>query len=462
MAVRNVSISYTSSDGSLLPGYKPSVSFAGMERFGGINAPGLPFILGIQDPDFPYRAIENGWLSKDSLLNSPFIMNHTTTFNFRGTVEPLPSIRIDLTANRSFTENLNEYFIADVNGNFPDSTRSRQLTGNFTMSYITWGTAFEKVYSKKNLTSTSFEKFKNEYRLIISKRLAMERAKGGDYIPRKDSAGYYYGYSGNSQDVLIPAFLAAYGKKDPHKISLSPFPSIARVLPNWRIQYDGLTKIPFLSKLFRSVSITHSYRSSYSVGSFISNPFYIQDENGFVDLSAIDLDGNFLPENDIISVSINEQFSPLINIDMSWQNNLTSRFEVKRSRSLALSLSNNQLNEVSSSEIVIGGGYRFTEVPLVFNLPGGGQKAFTSDLNLMADLSIRDNRTMIRKLVENIDQATAGQRVFKINVTLDYALSTQFNLRLFFDRVMNDPIVSLAYRTANTNIGFSVRFTLAQ
>jgi cell surface protein SprA len=70
---------------------------------------------------------------------------------------------------------------------------------------------------------------------------------------------------------------------------------------------------------------------------------------------------------------------------------------------------------------------------------------------------------MIRKLaVENLDQATSGQRVFKINITLDYALSNQFNLRLFFDRVMNTPIVSLSYPTANTNIGFSVRFTLAQ
>ena len=463
MGVRNISLSYTRGQGSLLPGYKPSVSFIGMERFGGTNAPGLPFILGFQDPDFPYRAIENGWLSKDSLLNSPFMMNSTSTFNFRATIEPLPSIRIDMTANHSATSNLNEYFIADVNGNFPDSTRSRQLTGNFTMSYITWGTAFEKVYSKKNTASATFEKFKNEYRLIISERLAAERSQGGDYVPVRDSAGYYYGYSGSSQDVLIPAFLAAYGKRDPHKITLSPFPNITSVLPNWRITYDGLSKIPFLQKYFRSVSITHSYRSSYSVGSYISNPFYMLNDRGFIDLEAIDLNGNFFPENEIISVSINEQFSPLINIDMNWQNNLTSRFEIKRSRSLSLSLANNQLNEVSSSEIVVGGGYRFTEVPLIINLPGGGQKSMTSDLNLMADLSIRDNRTMIRKLaVENLDQATSGQRVFKINITLDYALSNQFNLRLFFDRVMNTPIVSLSYPTANTNIGFSVRFTLAQ
>ncbi|KPK81041.1 MAG: hypothetical protein AMS27_15855 [Bacteroides sp. SM23_62_1] len=120
------------------------------------------------------------------------------------------------------------------------------------------------------------------------------------------------------------------------------------------------------------------------------------------------------------------------------------------------------MNEVSSNEFVIGGGYRFSEVPLIFNLPGGGQRALTSDLNIRGDLSIRNNQTVIRKLVEDFDQVTAGQRVFKINLTLDYMLSDRFNLRLFFDRIMNTPIVSLSYPTANTNIGFSVRFTLAQ
>ena len=462
MGVRNISLSYNQGQGSFLPGYEPTVSFMGAEKYNGLIAPGVPFMLGFQDPDFPFKAIQNGWLSKDSLLNTPYEMNSTNTYNFRATIEPLTSVRIDLTANRSYTENLSAYFIADVNGNYPDSTRSPQETGNFSMSYITWGTAFEKIYSDEKFASATFEKFKNEYRLIISERLAVERAEGGDYMLSKDSAGYYYGYGGNSQDVLIPAFLAAYGDKNPHKITLNPFPGISSVLPNWRITYDGLAKIPFLSKVLRSVNISHSYRSTYSVGNFISNPFYEMNEQGFVDLSAVDLNGNFFPENDIIFVSINEQFSPLINIDMSWQNNLSTRFEIKKSRSLSLSLSNNQLNEVSSSEFVIGGGYRFTEVPLIFNLPGGQQKSMTSDLNLMADFSIRDNRSIIRKVVEDFDQITSGQRVIKINITLDYALSNQFNLRLFFDRIMNKPFVSLSYPTANTNIGFSVRFTLAQ
>jgi cell surface protein SprA len=147
---------------------------------------------------------------------------------------------------------------------------------------------------------------------------------------------------------------------------------------------------------------------------------------------------------------------------MNWINSLTSRFEIKKSRSLNLSLANNRLTEISSNEIVIGAGYRFSEMPLIFNLPGGNQTSMTSDLNVRADFSIRDNRTIIRKLVEDVDQITAGQRVLKINFNLDYVLSDRFNLRLFFDRVINKPFVSLSYPTANTNIGFSIRFTLAQ
>jgi cell surface protein SprA len=216
-----------------------------------------------------------------------------------------------------------------------------------------------------------------------------------------------------------------------------------------------------MKKLFRSVNLTHSYRSSYSVGSFISNPFYEEDAEGFVRYNVRDFNGNFIPEHEIASVSISEQFSPLISLDMNWVNNLTSRFEVKKSRSLTLGLANSQLTETSSNEFVVGAGYRFADVPLIFNV-GGAQRSLTSDLNVRGDVSVRDNLTIIRKLAEDMDQPTAGQRVVKINLTFDYVLSDRFNLRLFFDRTVNNPITSLSYPTANTNFGFSLRFTLVQ
>jgi cell surface protein SprA len=464
MGIRNIAVTYNQSNGSLLPGYIPSTSLLGMQDYNGTLAPGWAYILGWQDPHFPETAIRNDWLSKDPMINSPYIMNHSNTFNIRSTVEPLPGLRIDFTANRNYTENINEYYIADMFGNFPDSTRSQQMTGNFSISTITIGTAFEKVFSSENFASATFELFKHEYRQQISTRLALERAEGGDYVMKPDTnnPAFWDGYGASAQSVLIPAFLAAYAKKDPNQVNLNSILDIKDMLPNWRLTFDGLSKIPFIQKYFRSININHSYRSSYTVGSFISNPFYLATEAGYVDTASRDMNGDFLNEADIGSVSISEQFSPLIALDMNWVNSLTTRIEFKKSRSLNLSLANSQLTEISSNEYVISAGYRFSGLPLIFNLPGGGQTAMESDLNVRGDFSIRDNRTIIRKVVEDVDQITAGQRIVKIALNFDYVLSDRFNIRLFFDRVVNKPFVSLSYPTANTNVGFSVRFTLAQ
>jgi cell surface protein SprA len=326
------------------------------------------------------------------------------------------------------------------------------------------GTSFEKVFSSENFASATFNQFKDEYRQQISARLAVQRAEGGDYVMKPDTSNpaFWDGYGESAQSVLIPAFLAAYGKRDPNKVNLNPILDIRDMLPNWRLTFDGLSKIPFIQKYFRSININHSYRSSYTIGSFISNPFFVGTEAGYVDTASRDMNGNFLNEVDIGSVSINEQFSPLIALDMNWVNSLTTRLEYKKSRSLALSLANSQMTEISSNEFVIGAGYRFSGLPLIFNLPGGGQTAMESDLNVRGDFSIRDNRTIIRKVIEDVDQITAGQRIVKIALNFDYVLSDRFNIRLFFDRVVNKPFVSLSYPTANTNVGFSIRFTLAQ
>jgi cell surface protein SprA len=464
MGIRNIAVTYNQSNGSMLPGYMPSTTILGQQSYNGTLAPGWPFVLGWQDKSFPETALRNDWLSKDPVINSPYIMNHSNTFNIRSTLEPLPGLRIDLTANRNYSENHNEYYIADMFGNFPDSTRSRQMTGNFSISTITIGTAFEKVFSSENFASETFEIFKHEYRQQISARLATQRAEGGDYVmtPDTNNPAFWDGYGESAQSVLIPAFLAAYAKKDPNRVNLNPILGIRDMLPNWRLTFDGLSKIPFIQKYFRSININHSYRSSYTIGSFISNPFFMETEAGYVDTAARDFNGDFLNEADVGSVAISEQFSPLIALDMNWVNSLTTRLEFKKSRSLALSLANSQLTEISSNEWVIGAGYRFSGLPLIFNLPGGGQTAMESDLNIRGDFSIRDNRTIIRKVVEDVDQITAGQRIVKIALNFDYVLSDRFNIRLFFDRVVNKPFVSLSYPTANTNVGFSIRFTLAQ
>ena len=207
------------------------------------------------------------------------------------------------------------------------------------------------------------------------------------------------------------------------------------------------------------MNFTHAYRSSYNVGSFITNLNYEEQGDGFSYVR--DQAKNFIAPYDFNAVSIMETFSPLINVDIMWVGDLTSRGEIKRTRNLTLSFANNQLTEVLSSEYTVGMGYRFKQMDLIIKTKNS-QQAYSNDLNLRVDFSYRKNKTVLRKIVEDDNQITAGQSAFSIESSADYMLSDRFQLRVFFDKVLNNPFTSLSFPTSNTNIGVSFRFTLAQ
>lgn len=466
LGVRNVSLTLTSSQGQFLPGYMPETQNVGMSEFNGAMAPGWPFILGFSDKNFFDRAAAKGWLSTDSLLNTPASSNSRYDLSLRSMVEPFPGMRIDVNADRRFMETMNAYYIADINGSFPDSTRNRIVNGQFSISVISWGTAFEKITKDNEYISPTFEAFK-ENLVIISERRAEERrlkdpAYDPDYDPATGTAiegPFKSGYGKTSREVLIPAFIAAYTKTDPKKVTLDAFPSALKMMPNWRLQFDGLSKFELVQRWFRSINISHQYRSTYQIGAYTTNLNFTADENGLSSLR--DLQNNYIQKYEMNVVSINEQFSPLINIDMNWKNSLSTRFEWKKSRTVSLNLASNQIADARINELIIGAGYRFDDVRITIKT-AGAQKAFRSDLNLRLDLSIRDNKTVARKLVEDVNQPVVGQKVFNAKLTADYVLSDRFNLQIFADHNMNDPFVANTFPTSNTNIGFSLKFTLVQ
>jgi cell surface protein SprA len=438
----------------------------GMSRNNNIIAPGLPFILGYSNRNFFDKAVSKGWLTTDTLLNTPAVYDNKIDLSLRSVVEPFPGLKIDINADRRFLENESSYYTADRNGNFPDSTRNRIVTGNFSISIISWGTAFEKISKDNDYVSNTFENFKKNAVIISGRRAQARREIDPTYEPDIDpSTGlpmedeFKNGYGKTSREVLIPAFFAAYTKTDPHKVTLATFPSAARMMPNWRITFDGFSKFEFIKKIFRSVNITHQYRSVYQVGSYTTNLNYFTDGDGINNIR--DLQKNFIQQYEINVVTVSEQFSPLINIDMNWKSNLTSRFEWRKSRTVSLNLTGNQITDNRVNELVVGAGYRFDDVQIILKT-GGSQKALKSDLNVRLDLSIRDNKTVARKLIEDVNQPVAGIKVFTIGATADYVLSDRFNLQFFADHTMNNPFVANTFPTSNTNFGFSLKFTLVQ
>ena len=451
-AVKNFSISYTETNGTFLPGFLPETGILGMQNsFSSSQAPTLGFVLGSQQ-DIRDIAANNGWLTTDPNMSNLFSRTHTVNLNLRSTIEPLPRFKIMLTASRRYALNESEYFrnnadsdgdgIADDFGSPNWESISPTKTGNFNISFLAIKTSF--VNDGIDNSSQLFNNFVN-YRFDIAQRLAMENG-----IPFS-SQSYPEGYGPNSQEVLIPAFLAAYSGTSPNNQSLNNFPSIP--LPNWNINYDGLIKIKWFKERFKNISMSHSYRSTYSIGSFLSNlnfgnPEFIFDSNG-----------NYLPEYQIDQVAITEQFAPLVKFDMTMKNSITARVEYKRDRSISLSLANSQITEVKGNEYVAGLGYRIQDVRLLFNA-GFEDQNIKSDLDLRADISLRKNKTIIRKIEELSNQPTSGQILFTLKFSADYVIGNKLNIKLFYDQVVTDYVVSSSFPTSNTNVGLSIRYNL--
>ena len=458
LGVKNIAINYSENQGTFLPGYLNQSKFLGQDWFQ--LSPGLPFVFGSQK-DIRSTAGRNGWISKSTALNTMYKTNSSENLTLRSTLEPIKQFRIELTANKTTSTNNTEYFRWDDDiDNF--NSFSPTESGSFSISIISWSTAFRS--DNDNNESATFNDFRNN-RLIIAKQLAANNPNfngGIDPVTGYPTEYITYlgdtvpslvgGYGATSQEVMIPAFLAAYIGRDPAKSNLITFPVIP--LPNWRITYDGFIKIPYIKKRFKQFTVGHAYRSTYAIGSYQTNRNY--------------LDGNEINMNnmsyhvarEISQVTINEQFSPLFKVDMTWKNSLLTKVEFKKSRVLALSLANNQLTETGSQEYVFGVGYRIKDLEFKIFSSGRGKK-ISSDLDLKLDFNLMSNKTVIRKVIEDVEQITMGQQLIKIKFSADYVVNQRLNIKVFYDRAITNPFISTTFPSSITNLGFSLRFTLA-
>ena len=449
LLVKNISISYRQNQGVVLPGFNKKPHFFGQDW--DAMAPGIPFALGSQNIDIRELSSQGGWLTSNTDLNQFFKLTNSETLNLRGTLEPIKGFRIELTANRTKTNNSQEIYKYDPNLGDYESFNTIE-NGSHSISFISWNTSFIK--DDDNYSNATFQQFRDN-REVIANRLAGSNPYDNSIV---DSTGYPLGYQSNSQDVLIPAFLAAYSGKNASSVGLNNFPNIP--LPNWRINFDGLRNLKWIKKRMNNIVLSHSYQSTYSVGNYVTSLDY---EEGFDQWpNAInEATLNYYDKYEINQVTLRESLNPLFKIDMTFKNSMTARLEIKKERTLSLGLSNNQLTDRSSDEWIVGTGYRIKE--LSFNVRAAGkQRKISSDLDLKLDFSLRSNKVIIRKIEENQEEITGGNSVITLKFTADYVVSSRFNLRLFFDKVMTNPYVSNTFPSAITNGGFSVRFTLAQ
>jgi len=459
-SLKRISFNYNQDWSSILPGFMPESNLLGMNN--NFTAPGWDFIMGIQ-PDSVWlnNAAQKGWITTATSLNYQYLQNYKQNFDMKINLEPVKNMRIDINFKKSYTKNHSEYFRYS-NQTADYRHYNAQDIGSFSMSYFMWNTTFDKVDSLR--VSETFRKFEN-MRTAISQQLGAQNpySNGSFYEANVNDTinlpNYADGYGPYAQDVLIPAFLAAYTGKTAQEAQYNLFKGIP--MPNWRISYNGLAHVKPLDELFSNINISHAYSSTLTVNNY-QTEFNYRDTAYLGFPAANDtLSGNFFPLYNIPHIVISEQLMPLIGINITMKNGLTAKFEYKKSRNLALSLVDYQLVEGRSKELTFGAGYRIKGMTLPFKI-GGKKTTLDNDLNFKLDFSLRDDITVNNLLDQNHSEATRGSKTVSLSPSIDYVVNNRLNLRLFFDRRRTVPATSASYPVSNTKAGISVRFTLAE
>ena len=433
-SVKNVQVNYTENRGTVLPGYLPGIGFMGTSR------PTLGFVLGSQS-DVRYEAAKNGWLTNYPEFNQNFTQVTTKVINATANVDLFPDFKIDLTADRSYSENFSEqYNIFDGEYN----AQSPYSFGNFSISTILIKTAFSA--SDVN-GSGAFEDFRSN-RLIVANRLAENFYGTSDYPLNAD--GYPAGFGKNSQAVLLPSFLAAYSGADAGGVSLGAFRNMP--IPNWTVKYSGLMRYKFFKDTFKRFSLQHTYRASYTVNSFRSNFEFDQNPAG------VDAGGNFNSKYIISNINLVEQFNPLIRIDFEMKNSFKILAEMKKDRALSMSFDNNLLTEVKGLEYVVGVGYRFKDVIFSTKLADNPTGVVKSDINVKVDLSYRNNETIVRYLDYNNNQLAGGQDLWSATLRADYMFSKNLTAIFYYDHSFSKAVISTSFPMTNIRAGFTLRY----
>lgn len=466
LSLKNVDATYNHTAGTVLPGYLAKTDNMGLD-FGYVDTttgsrspiipPSLGFVAGSQQ-DIRAAAQQNHWITKDSTLSNYFFKNFQSQLTLKATLEPMPGLKIDMNATRSMMDNQSEMIRWDAgqnNGLGGYINTAQQFIGNYTVSYIYIGTAFQN-------QQTVFNDF-SAARRLVSERLSQENPFSQN-IPNYIVNGYQNGYYGTSQEVLIPAMLGTYGAIKSDKVRLSPFPSVP--LPNWSVNFNPTVAFPQLKETFTSITLKHTYQGTYTVANYNRNVFSRDWNNdGFGDVTVpvelttptTDIPYNFAPIRNIPIAQMQERFAPLIGVNGTLKKGATFNLSYNRARLNSFNIGTMQLTEEFSQDITFGASYKKDKLNTHL-------KMFNKDIHLKnaanfgCQFSLRENLTTNRNL-DGDSQEVRGTVAINFNPFIDYVVNNRLNIKLFWQETVNRPLVG-SFPNSYRSVGVQVRLSL--
>lgn len=484
LLVRKARLNYKESFATVVPGFVPETELLGLSS--GFDAPGWDFVAGLQPKirtlsddlrnnpregagDWLYD--NRSWITGNVFMNQDVVQEYSQEYGGRLTLEPFQDFRIDIDADRKFTENYSESFkIFDKTAGADYRHAVPTYLGSMTVSYNALNTLFKN-------DDEVLELFKNfeANRVVISQRLGT----GLHEDPNLASQGYTDGYGRNQQEVLIPAFIATYTGQDPRTFNMNLFDT--KPFPNWRASYNGLSKLPIFRDIFSNFNITHGYQSTLTVNNYQTNLYWLDGQRNNTPKDSVNY--NFYARLEIPDVVIQEGFAPLLGIEATLQNGMSFSFDYQQQRTLALNVTNTLLSETRSKKIDFGFGYLMRNVDIPFltgsnkkgnNKPDDAPAPTTTpsrggnrpsqlqgqDLDIQFTFSLADDLTLAQKLDAGFSEPTRGNNILQFSPSAEYKLNRRLSLRLFFDYRRTIPKTSAGFPRLDTSGGVVVRFQL--
>ncbi len=492
LALRDVKFSYKEDQSTFLPGFMPQSNLLGMSR--GFSAPGWAFIGGIQpnldsndDNNYLKRNIVNGYFNSSQNFSDEIVQMRRHNFDLKIGIEPFKDFDIDVTFRKDYQETHTEVF-----KNKSDPGDPIEFVQNAGYDFG----SFEATYSG---LSTLFKNNGDLYQNFIDLREQVSNELPGDpSIPFSDDfPNYKLGYGPDNSRVLIPAFLGAYTNKTIDDIDVNA--SIDETIkdynyipkPNWTIKYDGLSKLSIFKDVLNSFSLTHGYKSSIRVNRFNSQPEYIDNlEPG--QTQTLKTNGNYYSRVEVPTISIDEQFAPVLGINLKTKTDLELNFEYRKSRRLDLGIAAGNLTEILGTEYIAGFAYTIKDFkgfgkkkkskrkkkdqetddksdPQTTDKSktkkrgrGGNVKSSRGrNITMNFDFSYSDDVTWIYRFKEELEaQPQRGQVRLFINPYIDYEMNENLNLRFFFEYSKTKPYSRTSFDRTNMEGGITVQFKL--
>jgi len=463
LSVKRVTLNYNERKGTTLPGFTPTPKYFGQDL--DVEAPGWDFVFGYQpNNQWLENAAANNWITLDPTFNYQFRQDDTKTISGQATLEPFPDLNIDIDMSYNRSDNYSEVF-RDTSGGVGPVTFAHvnpYESGSYDISFI----AFKTLFGGQNEDGipSVFRDFEQQ-RILASQFLGARNNSSTGGFP--NNPNFTQGYGPYSQEVLIAAFVSAYTGKDIADVEVNPFDT--KPLPNWSLNYNGLTKIPFFAERFSSFRLTHSYKSTFSINQYNSNLNYegLLDPDGnevrdyFLPTTFDQLSDNFYSLYYIPQIRITEQFAPLAGLDFATKGGLSMQLKYGKSRTLGMSLVDYQLSENNSTEFTIGAGLQTQNFKVPFKI-GGRQRVLENDLIFRVDYSLRDDIVTNYKLDQNTSQPTRGAKTITLFPTIDYVLNDKMNIQLYFDQRRSEPKTRNSYPVINTRSGAKFTYTFGR